>query len=686
MSEPFEIRPVPVAPSASRARGTSAISLIVLHSDPRVSGAALADYGAPDAAAAPHYYLDSAGAITHLVPDNLAALHSGLATWQRRRRNIDLISIGIVVEHTPGTSYTPEQVGALGWLLQHLRMRHTITPDSVVRWEPKDRASYRGEGVLLAFEPLLTPFQVAEPLAEPLVLGDDVLPVEDESICIPPPMPPLPEEPVPMVLGDDPGSAAVLGIETDPAAQQRLWRALQQEMFRLRGEGFRADWAFHITAARNNLGPPLSTSARAEQQVSFGGKKYGFQVFAGDTLFNEVPKWAEVQSLNALLNGSIPPSGLGRALLDAAYRAVGQVLHADWASHIRAVRDQLGPPLSGNYRISVGGQQVAVQVFARDTLYTLIASPESQTNWGDVRKLSELGDGELREALWAETYKPSGAAYQRDSSFQQFAARERLGAPLSGMYTLDFEGTPYNVQVFANGAIYSPGSEPLHYSTLTQPQDLAESSKSFVAVGSSPDPADQQRTPVFALLPVPTSARPRVSQFYGYTKYARDNAHRFYSQTQGHHSGIDIGIPTGTPLYALDHGIVFCGGKPKVDCQFGGAPPLVIVVRYGNVYAVYGHCSAVYVRKGQVVRPGDQIGLSGEYPANTPHLHFEVRPIANPSQAYNPVPYFSQDLQHSYFEPMLSRIGGVHHFCRGTYNDQPVTQFGAAINTQPCER
>src|SRR5919109_3365397 len=125
----------------------------------------------------------------------------------------------------------------------------------------------------------------------------------DEGVeaCVPPPLPPLP---------------AVLGPDDE---EQRLLVLLRQETYRQRGEGFRSDWAFHQIAVREGLGAPLARSGR----VTSGGKEYAFQVYAGDTLFNEVPRWSAVQRLSAALGGAIPASGVARDVLAASFAAAG---------------------------------------------------------------------------------------------------------------------------------------------------------------------------------------------------------------------------------------------------------------------------------------------------------------------------------------------------------------------------
>lgn len=83
------------------------------------------------------------------------------------------------------------------------------------------------------------------------------------------------------------------------------------------------------------------------------------------------------------------------ALVRESFIASDLEFHPTWAFHTymldqARVGKPLGSPISESYRIAVGGQQYAVQVFTLDTIYTPLAKVEHETNWGDVRRLSDL--------------------------------------------------------------------------------------------------------------------------------------------------------------------------------------------------------------------------------------------------------------------------------------------------------
>ncbi|HBV57890.1 MAG TPA: hypothetical protein DEB73_01315 [Candidatus Magasanikbacteria bacterium] len=86
------------------------------------------------------------------------------------------------------------------------------------------------------------------------------------------------------------------------------------------------------------------------------------------------------------------------------------------------------------------------------------------------------------------------------------------------------------------------------------------------------------------------------------------------------HTGIDVGISTGTSVYAALDGVVETSGWNR------GGYGYQVVLRHSNgLKTRYAHNSKLYVSVGQEVSKGDVIALSGNTGRSTgPHLHFEV--------------------------------------------------------------
>jgi murein DD-endopeptidase MepM/ murein hydrolase activator NlpD len=91
------------------------------------------------------------------------------------------------------------------------------------------------------------------------------------------------------------------------------------------------------------------------------------------------------------------------------------------------------------------------------------------------------------------------------------------------------------------------------------------------------------------------------------------------------HQGIDIGVPTGTPIEAAAAGtVIYCGWEE-------GYGNLVVLDNGGNLATAYAHQSSIAVTCGQQVTQGQVIGYVGCTGHCTgPHLHFEVRIDGNP--------------------------------------------------------
>jgi len=100
------------------------------------------------------------------------------------------------------------------------------------------------------------------------------------------------------------------------------------------------------------------------------------------------------------------------------------------------------------------------------------------------------------------------------------------------------------------------------------------------------------------------------------------------------HTGVDIPVPTGTPVLAAGPGrVTWTGygllwGNDDQDDPYG----LAVVIKHDfgyqgdRLFTIYAHLSRIDVVKGQQVNTGDVLGLSGATGNVTgPHLHFEVR-------------------------------------------------------------
>ena len=86
-------------------------------------------------------------------------------------------------------------------------------------------------------------------------------------------------------------------------------------------------------------------------------------------------------------------------------------------------------------------------------------------------------------------------------------------------------------------------------------------------------------------------------------------------------NGVKIAVPIDTPIKATADGTVAYVGDGIA--ALGG----LVIVRHGeNWTSVYGHASKLLVQRGQAVKKGQTIALSGDTGfADRPELHFELR-------------------------------------------------------------
>ncbi len=172
------------------------------------------------------------------------------------------------------------------------------------------------------------------------------------------------------------------------------------------------------------------------------------------------------------------------------------------------------------------------------------------------------------------------------------------------------------------------GAAPVGESTAAERAAAFRLNIDDIVTGSQPAIAEHQRPvrpaqtasqPLSAFTPVqePTALRG------GFAWPARGRiVARFGPGASGERfNGIKIALPTGTPVTAAADGVVAYAGSEISN--LGG---LVIIKHGGGWTSVYGHASQLLVQRGQAVKRGQQIALSGDSGfADRPELHFELR-------------------------------------------------------------
>lgn len=96
------------------------------------------------------------------------------------------------------------------------------------------------------------------------------------------------------------------------------------------------------------------------------------------------------------------------------------------------------------------------------------------------------------------------------------------------------------------------------------------------------------------------------------------------SQTYwGGHPALDISSWTGNTVKAPDSGYVAVASSGAWNTGYGN----YIIIDHGNGFTtLYAHLSSIFVKPGENVTRGEQIGMIGTTGRSTgPHLHFEIR-------------------------------------------------------------
>lgn len=107
-------------------------------------------------------------------------------------------------------------------------------------------------------------------------------------------------------------------------------------------------------------------------------------------------------------------------------------------------------------------------------------------------------------------------------------------------------------------------------------------------------------------------SNPIVTDDYGYLRKTG-----YYSIP---HKGVDFRAKEGTPVTSINRGIVRLATESTIYGK-------TVAIDHGlGVVAYYMHLSKIYVDKGELIKKGQTIGLSGSTGyAESPHLHLSVK-------------------------------------------------------------
>ena len=340
---------------------------------------------------------------------------------------------------------------------------------------------------------------------------------------------------------------------------------------------------------------------------------------------------------------------------------------------VTVIPDTLSVTTGGGATISLGRAQLAhaaaiimIGARTRDTgrdgvvIALMAALAESglrmlanTTAWPESAGYPHDGDGQDHDSLglfqmrpqagWGSVEQLMDPAYQI-RAFYGGPAGPNNGSPpglldLAGWRTMPKGEAAQTVEVSAYPDRYQhwePAAQQI-LNTLTQPAD-----------GGQPgDPAVPETTTIVFPLPAGTWVKtsgfgPRIHPISGRESF---------------HQGTDYAAPDGTAILAAADGLILAAGP------LGGYGNAIIIrhtIGGQDIASLYGHMwdGHLYVAAGQQVAAGQHIADVGSNGNSTgPHLHIEIRPDNQPSQAVDPDLWLAQHGATSQTDPGVSTTG-----------------------------
>lgn len=307
---------------------------------------------------------------------------------------------------------------------------------------------------------------------------------------------------------------------------------------------------------------------------------------------------------------------------------------------------QGGAPVSRGMP-SAPGCSGTVVVYAGDTLYSIARRCNVS-----VRDLIETNQLAAPYTVFPgmQLRMPGGGEYvvQRGDALSLIA--RRLGVEFQTLARLNGKVPPYTIFVgeklrlpnTRGSAPAAKGSDgaPVVASTNAnrkggEPATASPRIPPVPAETTAPDPVQEARHPAFEprqTLPPPP---PEMSGKGFIWPVKGDLLAEFGPMGKGlYNDGINIAAARGTPVRAAENGVVaFVGNEVK------GKGNLLLIKHAGGWISTYAHNDQLMVRKGDMVKRGQQIstvGISGGM--DIPQLHFELR---RGIEAINPVDHLS---------------------------------------------
>lgn len=217
------------------------------------------------------------------------------------------------------------------------------------------------------------------------------------------------------------------------------------------------------------------------------------------------------------------------------------------------------------------------------------------------------------------------------------------------VFRILFESEPYNLDEGSQqrqssyekvvGRSTRQLKRELREGVINMEQRLEELNASYLSLQALIDSAGRACNNIPAIQPVINKQLTLLTASYGM------RIHPFYKTLQPH-QGVDYTIPEGSRVFATADGVVRdASGRSSTHGK-------TVVIDHGNGYETsYSHLSQINVSRGQHVRRGDIIALSGDTGLSlSPHLHYEVR---KDGMRVDPIHYFFMELTPSEYQRLM---------------------------------
>ena len=233
------------------------------------------------------------------------------------------------------------------------------------------------------------------------------------------------------------------------------------------------------------------------------------------------------------------------------------------------------------------------------------ALPEYQIEW--INRQKETNEDEIFAQIQQEaitTYKVYAIAVNEENKTYVNSKEEAEQA--TAQIKQEYESQLEEINISIN-EIYTQDIATVEETVeLASAIDVAEVEVKTVI-------AEQERIKACTLDGVYFSEKPvsgNITSRFGANESIRDHTHK----------GLDIAAPNGTPIKAAADGTITYAG------WMSGYGNLVIISHGNGIQTYYGHCSKLYVSKGEIISAGDKIAAVGSTGNSTGnHLHFEIR-------------------------------------------------------------